>query len=218
MKPWKYDFYCHPIEWRSDLEKEYAAKSKLRVGIMRTDGVVDPSPACRRALEMTETALRNQGHEIVEIDPPSPYEGLCLASQLINADGLDTAASNFRWGEWNDRGVARMRFYMKIPRPLKYLYYLWVRFIRRDPVWAGLLANCHKKSAGGLWKLMAEREAFKARWADWWERTALDCIIAPPNATPAVPHNGMHHAVSSCGYTFLFNLVSLCHIALSYRS
>ncbi|KAH8179442.1 amidase domain-containing protein [Sarocladium implicatum] len=207
MKPWKYDYYCHPLEWRPEIEKDYAAKSKLRIGVMRTDGVIDPSPACKRALEMTEAALRAQGHEMIEINPPSPYEALRLASRLINADGLDTAASNFRWGEWNDRGVARMRFYMRLPRPLKYLYYLWVRYVRGDTIWAGLLGDFHKKSAGGLWKLQAERESFKARWFEWWQAADLDFIIAPPNATPALPHNGMHDAVSSCGYTFLFNLI-----------
>src|SRR5690606_28797801 len=90
MKPWKYDYSCHPLAWRPELEQEYAEKKKLKVGILRTDGVVDPSPACKRALEMTEAALRLAGHEIVEIDPPSPYEALCLASILLNHDGVRT--------------------------------------------------------------------------------------------------------------------------------
>lgn len=37
----------------------------------------------------------------------------------------------------------------------------------------------------------------------------LDFMLTPVNATPAVPHCGMKEAVSACGYTFLFNLVSL---------
>lgn len=115
MKPWTYDHSCHPLPWRSDVEQEYAAKA-LRIGILRTDGVVDPSPACRRALELTEAALRKAGHEVVEIDPPSPYEGLCLASILLNSDGLETAmsfsaganATTAAWpssdGTWSSRG------------------------------------------------------------------------------------------------------------------
>ena len=35
----------------------------------------------------------------------------------------------------------------------------------------------------------------------------IDFLLTPPNATPAVQHDGMKDAVSSCGYTFLFNLV-----------
>ncbi|KAK4999812.1 hypothetical protein LTR66_001236, partial [Elasticomyces elasticus] len=57
------------------------------------------------------------------------------------------------------------------------------------------------------------REAYKARWHDWWngiddeEEEPMDAILAPPNATPALPHGAMRDAVASCGYTFLFNLL-----------
>lgn len=207
MKPWKYDYSCHPLAWRPEMEQEYAEKKALKIGVLRTDGVVDPSPACKRALEMTEAALRNAGHEIVEVDPPSMYEALCLASQLLCSDGLETVMSFFRTGEWNDPGVAQMRFYAMLPRPIKYIHYLWVKYVRRDPVWAGLLRKWHPKTAYQHWQLLSEREMYRRRWSDWWDASGVDCLLAPPNATPAVPHDGMHDAVSSCGYTFTFNLV-----------
>ncbi|KAG5939890.1 hypothetical protein E4U53_007713 [Claviceps sorghi] len=204
---YNYDYSCHPIPWRGHVFTEYKEKKVLRVGIMRTDGVVDPSPACKRALEMTEGALRRQGHDIVEIDPPDPYEALCLASRLLCADGLDIVRSFFRTGEWNDRGVSQMRFYAKLPRAIKYLHYLWVRYIRRDAAWAGLLRDWHRTTTTEYWELINRREAYKRRWWDYWQATELDFVLAPPNATPAVPHDGMHDAVSSCGYTFIFNLL-----------
>lgn len=208
MKPWKYCYTVHPLAWREEAEKEYADKKKLRIGVFRTDGVIDPSPACKRALETTEEALRRAGHEMVEINPPSPYRGLKLASILLNNDGTKTATSAMRWSEWNDLGVAQMVFYMNLPRPIKYLHYLWVRYVRRDPIWAGLLRQWHPKSGKETWDLLAQREAYRREWFDWWNSVDVDFLIAPPNATPAVPHGGMHDAVSSCGYTFLFNLVS----------
>ncbi|TQV98493.1 acetamidase [Cordyceps javanica] len=208
MKPWNYDYSIHPIPWRSDVEEAYAAKKKLRVGVMRTDGVVDPSPACARALEMTVKALRAEGHEIIDnITPPEPYEALQLASQLLDADGVQTAMSFFRTGEGNDCGVAQMRFYFNLPRIVKYAHYLWVRYIRRDLVWAGILRNWHPKTTYQYWQLIAKREAYKRRWFEFWEENGFDFVVTPPNATPAVPHGGMHDACSSCGYTFLFNLL-----------
>ncbi|KAI1264934.1 amidase [Xylariaceae sp. FL1019] len=207
MQPWKYDYSVHPLAWRPEIEEEYKTKSKLRVGIMRTDGVVDPSPACRRALEMTESALRAAGHETVEIDPPSPYEALYLGAHLLNADGCQMFKSFFRWGEWNDAGAAQMDFLMNMPRPLKYIYYLWVKYIRRDDVWAGLVKGWHQKSAYENWQLVAKREAYRSRWYDWWDSVGVDFLLTPTNATPAVPHDGMEQAVSSCGYTFLFNVL-----------
>ena len=208
MKPWRYDYACHPIEWRSDVEKEYTEKKSLRVGILRTDGVIDPSPACKRALEMTESALRAAGHEIVEIKVPEPFEALKVASRLLCNDGLGTCMSFFRWGEWNDKGVAQLRFYMNLPSPFRYIHYLWTKYIRRDPMWAELLRGFHPTSSLQAWALVAQREGYKRKFYEWWEDAKVDFILSPPNATPAVPHDGMHNAVTSCGYTFMFNLVS----------
>ncbi|KAI0895685.1 amidase [Annulohypoxylon nitens] len=207
MKPWTYDHSVHPLPWRPEVEEEYATKSKFRIGVMRTDGVVDPAPACVRALEMTEAALKEAGHEIVEIDPPSPYEALQLGALLLNSDGCQMFKSFFRWGEWNDPGADQMDFFMRLPRPVKYLYYLWVKYVRRDEIWAGLVKDFHAKSAFEQWKLVSQREAYRAKWFDWWNETDVDFLLTPPNATPAVPHDGMKEAVSSCGYTFLFNII-----------
>jgi len=208
MKPWKYDHSVHPIPWRDDAAKEFQEKKKLRVGVLRTDGVVDPSPACARALEEVVQVLKKEGHEVVDVDPPSPYEALYIASQLLNSDGCKTFKSFFRTGEWEDPGAKQMSWLMSLPSPLKYVYYLWVKYVRRDDIWAGLIKDWKAKSAYEQWKLVAKREAYKAKFHDWWEQEAkLDVMITPPNATPAVPHDGMKDAVSSCGYTFLFNLL-----------
>lgn len=208
MKPWNYDHTVHPIEWRTIQYQEAKDKHKFKFGVMNTDGVIPPSPACARALESVVSALRSQGHEIIDVSPPSPYTGLLIASTLLTSDGCKTYRSFFRTGEWNDPGAAQMDNYAKIPRPFKYLYYLWVKYVRRDEIWAGLLKGFHKKSAFEQWKWVAKREAYKAAWHTWWQEEAkLDFMITPPNATPAVPHDAMKDAVSSCGYTFLFNLL-----------
>ena len=132
---------------------------------------------------------------------------LIIASQLLNADGCKTFLSFFRTGESNDPGARQMSMYMKLPRLVKYFYFLWVKYVKRDVVWAALLRNWHPKSAFEQWKWVSKREAYKADWHDWWTSQNLDFMLTPVNATPAVPHGGMKDAVSSCGYTFLFNLV-----------
>lgn len=209
MEPWKYDHSVHPMPWRSEVEREVQQTKKFRVGLLRTDGVVDPSPACARALDEVAAALRKDGHEVIEIDPPSPYEALCVASQLLNSDGCKTFKSFQRTGEWMDPGVKQMSWLMSLASPLKWIYYLWVKYVRRDEIWAGIVQGWKEKSTFEQWQLVAKREAYKAQWHEWWEQEAkIDFMITPPNATPAVPHDGMHDAVSSCGYTFLFNMVS----------
>ncbi|KAH8716771.1 amidase signature domain-containing protein [Phaeosphaeriaceae sp. PMI808] len=207
MKPWKYEYTCHPLAWREDIETEYKEKKKLRVGIMRTDGVVDPAPACARALDEVAKALKAEGHDVYDVEPPSPYEALRLASHLLLSDGGNTFMSYFRTGESNDPGAAQMMRYMRLPRFIKYVHYLYVRYVKRDTVWAGLIRNWHPKSAYEYWQLAGKREEYKANFFTWWDGTNMDVMLTPPNATPAVPHGGMHDAVSSCGYTFLFNLL-----------
>ncbi|KAM0329168.1 hypothetical protein ACHAQA_004465 [Verticillium albo-atrum] len=207
MKPWTYDYTVHPLPWRSDIEKEFLEKKRLRVGIMRTDGVVDPSPACLRAVEMVEAALRRDGHEIVEIDPPSGYETLRVASLALNADGCQMFSSYLRSGEWVDPGAAQIQYLANMWRPVRYLYYLWAKYVRRDSVWAGLVRDFRAQSAFEAWKVVSEREAIRQEWFNWWEAAGVDFLVTPPNATPAVPHDGMEHAVSSCGYTFMFNML-----------
>lgn len=209
MRPWEYDHSVHPLEWRGRVEGEFAERKVLRVAVLRTDGVVDPSPACARALAAAEEALRRAGHEIVEVvDPPDMYEGLRLASLLLNADGCQMFSSFFRAGERNDPGADQMKRLMGLPRPFRYLYYLWVKYVRRDDVWAGLIRDWRPHTAFENWKLVEQREAYRAKWFEWWNEAGVDVLLTPPNATPAVPHDGMRDAVSSCGYTFLFNLVS----------
>ncbi|KAH6681055.1 amidase [Plectosphaerella plurivora] len=208
MKPWKYCHTVHSLEWRDDVGEDFLSPDKkLKIGVMRSDGVVDPSPACARALEMVAEGLRQDGHEVVDVHPPSTYEALRVASLALNADGTQTFHSFFRWGEWNDRGAAQMRFYMTLPSPLRWLYYAWVKYVRRDDIWAGLVRDWRPQSAAEQWQLVAKREAIRREYFEWWESAGLDALITPPNATPAVPHEGMNDAVSSCGYTFLFNLL-----------
>jgi Asp-tRNA(Asn)/Glu-tRNA(Gln) amidotransferase A subunit family amidase len=210
MQPWKYDHSVHPLSWRDSASD--APTAPLKIGIMTTDGVVDPAPACARALDITTKALEALGHTCVPITPPptaTPAYGLQLASILLNADGCRTFLRPFRTGESTDPGAAQLSFYMSLPRPLKYLYYLYVRYIRGDPLWADLLKPWNPLTAAQQWTYVAKREAFKATWHAWWNdpSNAFDFLITPPNATPAVPHDGMNQAVSSCGYTFLFNLL-----------
>ena len=215
MKPWEVDYSVHPIPWRDELFESASTSSKLKVGVMMSDGVVPPSPAIRRAVELTANALRKAGHEVIDLDvsalPPNaqPEYALQIASVLLCADGGKTFKRSFRTGEWNDRGARQIRFYQALPRPLKYVWYWITRYLKRDTIWANILRHFHPLSANQNWQWVAKREAFRATWFEWWNQPEqqFDFILCPANATPALPHGGMHDAVSSCGYTFLFNLL-----------
>lgn len=212
MQPWKYDHSVHPIPWRSEVEHSTLDKKVLKIGVMRTDTVVDPSPACARALESAASALRDAGHEVFDVSPPNPYEALVIASNLLNADGTRTFRSFFHTGETDDVGAKEFGRYMRLPRFIKWFYWAYVKYIKRDEIWAGLLAHWHEKSAFENWQWVAKREAYRAKFHEWWNEfgdkgDGMDFLLTPPNACPAVPHGGMAAAAAACGYTFLFNLL-----------
>ncbi|KAK0632067.1 amidase signature domain-containing protein [Immersiella caudata] len=207
MEPWRYDGSVHPLKWRGEVEGEVKGR-KLKVGVLRTDGVVDPSPACARALKMVEDALKREGHSVVDVEgAPNMEDALRIASRLLNADGCQMFESFRRPGEWNDAGARQLRKLAALPGLVRWVYWLWVKYVRRDDVWAGLVKDWRPLSAWENWHLVKEREAYRTKWFQWWNEQKFDVILAPPNATPALPHDAMGDAVSSCGYTFLFNLL-----------
>jgi len=79
---------------------------------------------------MVASSLKKHGHTVVDVTPPSPYEALVLASQLLNADGCTTFRTPFSTGETDDPGAAQMGFYMRLPRFVKRLYYWWVKYVK----------------------------------------------------------------------------------------
>ncbi|KAL6710115.1 hypothetical protein ACN47E_009906 [Coniothyrium glycines] len=74
QKPWFYDPLVHEIPWRSDQEteiKSQATTGKLCFGVLRTDGIVTPTPPILRAIDEVVKALQSAGHTVVDWTPPS---------------------------------------------------------------------------------------------------------------------------------------------------
>lgn len=173
-------------------------------------GVVPPTPAISRALEETTEALAAMGHDIVETMPPdnaAPFMGLSIGSQLLSSDGCQSFNSPLWSLEPSDPGAAQLTRIARLPRLLRYLFYLYLRYFKGDSKWAYLIRYLAPKTASELWSLVARRESFRMAWHEWWNSQDLDFILCPVHATPALPHGAVSDAISSCGYTFLWNLL-----------
>lgn len=203
QKPWEYDYSVHPMEWKDDIE----LPKKCKIGVMWTDNVAKPSPACERALQMTVDALKKQGHEIVNFTPPRPVDCLRIASQLLCSDAMKISTRDQAKGELNDAGVNRAMKCMRLPRFLKKIYAWYLEHIKGDKIWASLVRDWNEKTITERWDLVYERETYKGEFFEAWKDSGIDFMITPPNATPALPHKGLYEAFSSCGYTFMFNLL-----------
>jgi len=207
MKPWTYDHHVIPLPWR-DVRDQMESKS-VRWGVLRDDGIVTPSPACSRALDSVIIALKSQAHEVVELNNnPSVFESLHTASRLLGADGSATFSSHFQsFFEFNDPGARQMSRYFSLPRWFKFLHWAFVKYVKRDEIWAALIKDWSPTSSADQWKLVSKREAIRAEWHKFWEENGLDFIVSVPNALPAVPHGGMKNGFSNCSYTFIWNLM-----------
>jgi amidase len=91
QKPWLHDPMVVEMPWRSHQEKamrqllelgkgQVPGDKKLAFGVIRTDGVVNPTPPVARALDIVVEAVRAAGHVVMEWAGP--------AHSVINDVGL----------------------------------------------------------------------------------------------------------------------------------
>ncbi|KAF8996208.1 amidase signature enzyme [Cyathus striatus] len=204
MSPWKYDHTVHPIPWR---EVEFKNPGKPKWGVIRHDGFVTPSPACERALDTVIEALKAQGHEVIELTPPSIPNLIQIGAQLLLADGLRTCTDPISYFESNDPGVAQGLKMFQLPSILRKLYTWYIRYVKHDNIYASLLDGYSEKSVYEFWKLVALREGEKQKWKEYLDSTGVELTLTVPNALPAVPDGGMKYGWRACGYSFMFNIL-----------
>jgi amidase len=71
QNPWLYDPLVNETPWRADQEAEIKQAKKLCFGILRSDGVVNPTPPVARAVDIVVKAIKYAGHEVIDWTPPS---------------------------------------------------------------------------------------------------------------------------------------------------
>jgi amidase len=93
-KPWLHDPLVHEIPWREEQEREIK-EGKLCFGVLRTDGIVNPLPPVRRAVDVVVKALQDQGHKVIEWTPPSHKHIIDVALQTWVFDAGNDVKSAF---------------------------------------------------------------------------------------------------------------------------
>ncbi|KAL7794305.1 amidase signature domain-containing protein [Trichoderma ceciliae] len=143
-QPWLKDPKCLPIPWRDS-----ELPSKLRIGVMWNDGIVQPTAPVTRALKCTVAKLKAAGHEIVEWDNCDQLEGCLLLQRMFVADGgltiksqLDPTGEPWR-SEMHHYSVAR------------------------------------ELGTAEMWKLHLERTDFQNRHLDRWNKAGIDALLLP---------------------------------------
>lgn len=204
MRPWEYDHTCVPLPWRPINLQE----TKLKFGVIWEDGIVSPSPACRRALKWTCEALEKQGHEVVDFSPPSISEGLNVGLQLCFGDGGAGFFGPLRKDEKLDPVMVAVKSLLGMPLLLKKFLAMITRKFTGDEVWASMLETLHLKSPAEERALVVSRDEHKAKWHQAWDDEGFDFLLTVPHPLPAIP-TGTAEKVTlvSASYMMIFNIL-----------
>jgi amidase len=150
---------------------------KLRIGVMHTDGIVDPHPPIQRAIRESTAKLLTAGHQVVPFTPPFD---LWEAAQTT-------------WALYFQTGAKEMKAVLAQAGepPIKQFQYNLDVFKIRELTVPELLN--HNK----------DQTAYKAAFQQAWDVAALDCILCPCAPAAGVPHD----FCLWWGYTTLWNLL-----------
>ncbi|KAF5097921.1 hypothetical protein D0Z00_002218 [Geotrichum galactomycetum] len=180
-RPWKARPELIAKPWAP--EAVLAGKKTVRVGVLHSDGVVNPQPPVARALKEVEAKLKAAGvvGDIeLEIVPFTPYkhdEAWRIISSLYFEDG----------------GAASIAFLRKTGEPDMEL----TKFIMTEN------ENVRPLSLEDLWGLNREKHAYRNAYNTHWAASGIDFLISPAGPGAAQPHGTTRY----WGYTSQWNLL-----------
>jgi amidase len=170
--PWTLDADVVPSPWTS-LTSISSSGRRLRIGIVRRDGVIDPHPPIARLLDEVKSKLLHAQIDVVEMDI-APLFSQCqsLANALFGVEG----------------GNAIFDLLESADEPLS--PWLATRLKRKKPLSLEKLQELHGK-----------RDALRAQfWRIWRDTTgeidAFICPVAPHPVPPIDRYNGVSYTSS----------------------
>lgn len=159
----------------------------LRVGVLSTDGVVDPHPPIQRALRETTEKLRRAGHDVVEVVKPFDF----------------WAAARVTWALYFQTG-AREHFEQLTAAGEPAI----PQFAHNHAVF-----GVREVSVPELLALNVRQTGFKAAMQEAWDAQGWDVVICPCAPMAGVPHD----FPVWWGYTTVWNLLDYPSVVLPVK-
>jgi len=180
---------------------------KLRFGYY-TDNYIKGSPATKRAISETVTALQKQGHECIEIVVPDQTECFDVFCGLTSADGYKTLLSGIG-SDPMDSSLFVVAHGSAIPGFLRPFASWIISFFLKDEQFASAVNSTGVKSVREYLRWVARRDKYNAKfYEEVWNKHQLDGIIAPVLAIPQLPTGAFTTLFSLAAGTTLYNLVN----------
>ncbi|KAJ6256833.1 hypothetical protein Dda_8701 [Drechslerella dactyloides] len=185
-QPWLVDPMLVPIPWRDEqshfpLNAVTGRMKKLKIGVMRWDGVVMPHPPVTRVIDEVVAKLRENTDEfeVVEWRETEADKAWDIISALYFVDG-------------GQQERAAMAASAEPVLPLAD----WILTRPAVPKPPGY-------SIDDVWRLTGERDAFRQRYLARWLQSGIDVLLCPvgPGVAPRLG------TARYWGYTSLWNLL-----------
>ena len=207
MGPLSGDPYLPPLPWDDNKAKLEVGK-KLKIGYVQSFDFFHASKTAKRAVSETISALKGQGHEVIEVKLPF-FEDL-LASQL-----------KFIAGEGKARGIKE-----KLKNEKFHDMYVNLKTAVELDCCTRRVARCAMRCCGEKKKALIlkntaplsayeylvnsyEQNNIRNKFFAIWEEHKLDAFIAPAYPIPAMKYkNAKFIGLVSC-YSFFFNYLNL---------
>jgi amidase len=184
-KPYLLDPRLVPLPWTG---LQTSLGRRLKVGIIRNDGFIEPQPPVKRAVEWANILLSHPKHaNLLEIKPFTPF-------------GAATAWSKIQSFYWPDGGSIVKSSLLSSGEPIQPLS----ERIWKEAEATGML------TAEAVNNFRRERDEFRLAFARAWEEQDVDVVIGPAFVGPACVHDTAFYWT----YTSLYNLVDYPGVAV----
>ncbi|KAF8815929.1 hypothetical protein BYT27DRAFT_7238179, partial [Phlegmacium glaucopus] len=130
-----------------------------------SDSMIPPSPACKRALKQVVSALKKQGHEVVDFRPPNIWEGLEIGYQLLFSDG-GQITNALSLNETISPAAKSIPNLLQLPRIIKKILAFFVR--SSDPMASQLYGIMHTELLPRIAESIVARDLYREEWHRKW--------------------------------------------------
>ncbi|KAG2362887.1 amidase signature enzyme [Suillus spraguei] len=176
--------------------------SKLRFGYYLSDGMMESSPACKRAVLETVSALRKQGHECIEFTSPLNTSAMEVFLGLASSNGykkMDAEDSLFL-----------VTLGPRLPSFVRKLACWIAKTFLGDSLFPRFFSLAREKSVLEFTDFTDQRNKVAATWYEQisvWDKYGFDGIIAPVQSLPVIPHGGVTYLSVLAAATITYNII-----------
>jgi fatty acid amide hydrolase len=181
--------------------------AKLRVGFAIDDGLVPPSNAVARAVSQTLEALRGRVAAIFPFRPPGVPEAIYAYFAALSADGGEAARALLEGGEI-DVALKSLYTMASLPNAVRKTAARGLGMVGEERL-RRLVEMTGKKSVSELWRLTHELRRARAALIEAMDAAAVDVILCPPFATPALPHTLSRDFALAASSSIFWNITQL---------